>query len=88
MATVSTIAAGCVLAAVVIEEGWGQATIKASLVVVVMLIMNAVLTHATARAALIRTHGTWMPDASGKPESPTQGRGEGESEHERKKNET
>ena len=57
MATVSTVATVALLIAVVIEQGWGQATIKMSLIVVVLFLMNAVLTHATARAARVRELG-------------------------------
>ncbi len=62
MASVTTVSAFCILLAVVIQEGWGQATIKTILVFLVLLIMNAVLTHATARAARVRTLGHWTPD--------------------------
>lgn len=62
MAVVATISSFCVLIAVVIKEGAGQAAIKMSLIVVVLLIMNAVLTHATARAARVRTYDTWSAD--------------------------
>jgi multicomponent Na+:H+ antiporter subunit G len=61
MATVSTIASVALLIAVVIEHGWGQAAIKMSLIVVVLFLMNAVLTHATARAARVRDLGHWQP---------------------------
>ena len=61
MATVSTVATVALLAAVVIEQGWGQAAIKMSLIVVVLFLMNAVLTHATARAARVRELGHWQP---------------------------
>jgi multicomponent Na+:H+ antiporter subunit G len=61
MATVSTVATVALLAAVVIEQGWGQAAIKMSLIVIVLFLMNAVLTHATARAARVRDHGHWQP---------------------------
>lgn len=61
MATVSTVATVALLAAVVIEQGWGQAAIKMSLMVVVLFLMNAVLTHATARAARVRELGHWQP---------------------------
>jgi monovalent cation/proton antiporter MnhG/PhaG subunit len=62
MAPVTAVSAFCILLAVVIQEGWGQATIKAILVFLVLLFMNAVLTHATARAARLRTFGHWTPD--------------------------
>ncbi len=61
MATVATIAAGAILAAVCLQEGWGQAAIKTILVAIVGLFMNAVLTHATARAARVHTLGHWTP---------------------------
>lgn len=61
MATVSTVAAVALLVAVVIEQGWGQAAIKMSLIVIVLFLMNAVLTHATARAARVRELGRWQP---------------------------
>ena len=61
MATVSTVATVALLIAVVIEQGWGQAAIKMSLIVVVLFLMNAVLTHATARAARVRELGHWQP---------------------------
>ena len=61
MATVSTISTVALLIAVVIEQGWGQAAIKMSLIVLVLFLMNAVLTHATARAARVRNLGQWQP---------------------------
>ncbi|HSB76568.1 MAG TPA: monovalent cation/H(+) antiporter subunit G, partial [Terriglobales bacterium] len=60
MATVSTVATVALLAAVVIEQGWGQAAVKMSLIVVVLFLMNAALTHATARAARVRELGHWQ----------------------------
>lgn len=61
MAPVSTISAAAVLIAVVIEEGWGQAAIKMSLILLVLFLTNAVLAHATARAARVRELGHWQP---------------------------
>jgi len=86
MSSVTTISAFCVLAAVVIEEGWGQATIKTVLVFLTLLVMNAVLSHATARAARIRALGHWTPDP--KEEIPgAEGVGERESRRARKQEE-
>lgn len=62
MSSVSTITAVCVLVAVVIQEGWGQATLKTIVIVLVLLIMNATLTHATARADRVRKLGHWTAD--------------------------
>lgn len=61
MAPVSTISAAAVLIAVVIQEGWGQAVIKMSLIVLALFLTNAVLAHATARAARVRELGQWQP---------------------------
>ncbi len=62
MATVSTISSVFVLAAVVVQEGWGQATLKTIVIVLVLFLMNATLTHATARAARVRQLGHWTAD--------------------------
>lgn len=61
MAIVSTIAAVALLIAVIVTHGWGQATIKMSLIVIILFLMNAVLTHATARAARVHKLGDWRP---------------------------
>lgn len=62
MSSVSTITVVCVLVAVVIQEGWGQATLKTIVIVLVLLFMNATLTHATARADRVRKLGHWTAD--------------------------
>ena len=62
MSTVTTISAFALLAAVVVKEGWGQAAIKTILTFMVLLLINAVLTHVTARAKRVREHGHWQPD--------------------------
>lgn len=62
LASVTTISAFAILAAVVMQEGWGQATLKTIFVCLVMLLINAILTHATARAARVRTLGHWSSD--------------------------
>jgi monovalent cation/proton antiporter MnhG/PhaG subunit len=69
MASVTTVGTGALLAAVVVTEGWGQATIKAIFVFFLLLLVNAVLTHATARAARVREFGHWTPE----PEEEIQG---------------
>jgi len=60
-ATVSII---CFAAAVILDKHLSQAGIKALLIMIVLLAMNAVLTHATARAARIRQFGRWVADAT------------------------
>ncbi len=59
LAPVTTISSFALLMAVVIKDGWGQAAIKTILVFMVLLLINAVLTHATARAARVREFGHW-----------------------------
>lgn len=57
----TTVGALAIAAAVVVEESFTQAGIKAILVFLVMLVTNPVLTHATARAARVRELGRWQP---------------------------
>jgi multisubunit Na+/H+ antiporter MnhG subunit len=53
--------------AVVIEEGIGsQAGIKSILVALLLIVLNTVLVHATARAARIRAAGRWTLNADEK----------------------
>jgi multicomponent Na+:H+ antiporter subunit G len=58
-APATTIAPLAIAAAIVLEESFSAAGIKAVLVAVVLLVTNPVLTHATARAARIRELGEW-----------------------------
>ena len=60
----ATISVICFTAAVVIDKHLSQAGIKALLIMFVLLVMNAVLTHATARAARIRQFGRWVAYAT------------------------
>lgn len=54
-------------AAVVIEEGIGsQAGIKSIVVALLLIVLNTVLVHATARAARIRAAGRWRLEPSEK----------------------
>lgn len=61
LAPVTTVGTFALLAAVVITEGAGQATMKTILICVVMLLINSVLSHATARAYRVRDKGDWKP---------------------------
>lgn len=61
LAPVTSVSVGALLAGVVIQEGWSSATLKTVLVLFVLCLVNAVLTHATARAARIRQYGHWLP---------------------------
>jgi multicomponent Na+:H+ antiporter subunit G len=58
-APATTIAPLAIAAAIVLEESFSAAGIKAVLVALALLITNPVLTHATARAARIRELGEW-----------------------------
>lgn len=60
----ATVTIICFTAAVIFDKHLSQAGIKAVLIMVVLLAMNAVLTHATARAARIRQFGRWVADAT------------------------
>ena len=60
----ATLSIICFTAAVIADKHLSQAGIKALLIMVVLLAMNAVLTHATARAARIRQFGRWVADAT------------------------
>ena len=61
MAPMSTVSVGAILAAVVVQEGWGQSAVNMSLILVALVFTNAVLAHATARAARVRELGQWQP---------------------------
>ena len=58
-APATTIAPLAIAAAIVLEERFSAAGIKALLVALALLVTNPVLTHATARAARIRQFGEW-----------------------------
>jgi len=60
-APATTIGALAIAAAIVVEESFTQAGVKAILVLLIMLVTNPVLTHATARAARVRELGRWQP---------------------------
>lgn len=62
LAPVTTVASFALLAAVVVAEGAGQAVMKTILICIVLLLINAVLSHATARAYRIREKGDWKPE--------------------------
>ncbi len=64
MAPPATIGVGCFTLGVIIDKHLSTAGIKALLIFVVLFLMNAVLTHATARAARVRGFGRWIPDAT------------------------
>ena len=59
-APASVVSPVLIAAAVVIQEGIGsQAGIKSIVVAVLLIVLNTVLVHATARAARIRKRGRW-----------------------------
>ncbi len=72
MSPVAIISAFAIFLAVLLQEGWHQAAVKSLLVALVLFFMNAVLSHATARAARVRQFGQWQPrpeEHIGPPES-------------------
>ena len=54
LAPAAILGTGGVVAAIIVEEGFGTSAIKALLVLIVMMISNPVLTHAAARANRLR----------------------------------
>jgi monovalent cation/proton antiporter MnhG/PhaG subunit len=60
----SSLSVMCFAAAVLIDKKLTQSGIKALIIMVVLLVMNSVLTHATARAARVRQFKEWEPDVS------------------------
>ena len=64
MAPQSTISIACFAAAIVVDKHFSSAGIKAVMIAVVIIAMNAVLTHATARAARVRQFGRWISDVT------------------------
>ncbi len=62
LAPPATLGSGLVVLAVFLDEPRKQVGLKAAMVALLVIIMNAVVTHATARAALVRLRGRWPPD--------------------------
>jgi monovalent cation/proton antiporter MnhG/PhaG subunit len=52
---------GLISVAVFIDERQKAASCKVLLIGLLLFAVNAVLTHATARAAFVREHGEWPP---------------------------
>ena len=50
-----------IAAAILVAEGWTAAGINALLAAILLLVLNGVLTHATARVARIRQQGSLTP---------------------------
>jgi multicomponent Na+:H+ antiporter subunit G len=61
----TTVGSLAIALAVVVEESFNQAGIKALLIFLALAVTNPVLTHATARAARVRQLGGWRPQAGG-----------------------
>ena len=74
LAAPGTIGVVALAGAVFAEEGLGQAALTAAFIAIVVLLANAILSHATARAARIRQYGGWVAGAT-----PDERRGEGPS---------
>lgn len=59
MGVAGTLGVAAIAAAVLVQERLHAPGIKTLLVLVLLLVMNPVLTHATARAARTREFGDW-----------------------------
>lgn len=56
---VTTLSMWLILAAVWLEENQWQPRLKSALIALILLVMNGVLSHVTARAIRIRDEGHW-----------------------------
>lgn len=61
-APAGTLGALLISAAIVVNEAFSQAGIKALILLGILLVTSPLLTHATARAARIRAHGALLTD--------------------------
>lgn len=59
----ATLSSFSVAVAALLDEPQKQAGAKALVVALLLVVMNAVVSHATARAAFVRRHGRWPPAA-------------------------
>jgi monovalent cation/proton antiporter MnhG/PhaG subunit len=66
----SSLGPAALAAAIVIAESFSWAGIKALLIAALLWVTNAVLTHATGRAAHVRRYGRWQLSPKGKDERP------------------
>ena len=59
---VTSVSITLLVLAVSLKAGFSQSLIKVLLIWFVLVLSNAILTHATARAARVRELGHWSPD--------------------------
>jgi multicomponent Na+:H+ antiporter subunit G len=64
VAVAATLGIAAIVTALVVREGVSQLGIKAMLTGIVVILMNPVLSHATARAYRIHRHGRWTPEGN------------------------
>ncbi len=66
----SSVAPACVALAVVIDEGpFSQAGLKSVLTALLLVLLNGILVHATARALRVRARGHWSVAPEERPEA-------------------
>jgi monovalent cation/proton antiporter MnhG/PhaG subunit len=71
LAPASLVGAVAIPIAVIVQDGFAQSGGKALAIMILMLVANPVLSHATMRAARIRRTGQWPPaDDEQIPEAP------------------
>ena len=65
LAPSAALSVALIAVAIALQEGASQATVKTVLCAFILFVTNPVLTHATARATLIRRFGHWVsqPDS-------------------------
>lgn len=64
LAPPATVGIGCFTLAILLDKHFSTTGWKAIVVFFVLLLMNALVTHATARAARVRQFGRWDPDVT------------------------
>jgi len=61
MSIPATVSIAALAAAVLVLKGFSAPSAKTVLTVAIVIVMNPILTHATARAARVHEKGQWMP---------------------------
>lgn len=62
MSPAATSATALLLVALIVDEPHPSVWLKTLLLLVLLTLMNAVLSHANARAVFVRNQGKWPPD--------------------------
>lgn len=58
----STLGAALIAIAVIVHDGFAQESVKAVILALILMISSPIISHATARAAKIRSEANWNGD--------------------------